>query len=110
MRRSLKVAAGLVFLVVAVIVAIQVLPAYGKLDGAALGSSLARHLEGSSFDPCELLEPREWRCDIATHDESQIDRWWLRVEGDCWTASVSADLSPPYTKGCVRLRDQVLGS
>ena len=86
------------------------LPAFGSISGKAVESSLAREVVGDRAPGgCESIGNRTWRCPIALDGGSNNETWWLRLDGRCWVASLSGDFSPPVTRGCVRLRDQVLG-
>lgn len=107
MLRRLAVALPILAALVAVSL---VLPALGTPSGDALGSSLAREVEGDNpSEGCKRLHDAVWTCLLVTEGGSSSHQWWLRVDGRCWTGSLSDDLSPPLTRGCVGLRDQLFG-
>lgn len=106
-RKWLLVAAGSLLLLAGAWIALHELPAMGTPDGIALNRSLAGHEDASTAGACRSLRPEVWRCDISTNGGSSSFPWWLRTDGRCWTASLSPDLSPPQTRGCVKLIDQL---
>jgi hypothetical protein len=101
---------GAVLVLCAIGAALLLMPAFGSVSGKALGSSLARKVVGDKPpDGCARLRNGNWRCEVLVEGGSDSHTWWLRLDGRCWTGSLSADLLPPRTRGCVGLRDQVLG-